>query len=370
MSQLETLGFDAHWSSLFAPHLSLGHSPARVARADRDRFQLLAAPGEAPWPARASGRLRHQALTAADLPAVGDWVAATFPAARDGGEATIHAVLPRRTSFARKVAGRAADAQVAAANVDTVFLVAGLDGDFNPRRIERYLVAAAQSGARAVVVLNKADLVLRVDPAAYAVRLAEVEEVAGGAPVHAVSALAGDGLDALAPWLAPGQTVALLGSSGVGKSTLANALAGADVQATGPTREADSRGRHTTTHRELVALPRGAWLIDTPGMRELGLTGDPAAEDALGAASFGDIAALAARCKFGDCAHAGEPGCAVARALRDGTLDAERHASWQKLGREMRAYAARHDKKIAAEEKARWKAIHVAARNRPAKGRW
>ncbi len=285
----------------------------------------------------------------------------------------MHAVLPRRTCFTRKVAGRTSDAQVAAANVDTVFLVAGLDGDFNPRRIERYLVAAASSGAAAVVVLNKADLVLRANPAQYAVRIAEVEEIAGSAPVHAVSALAGDGLDALAPWLAPGRTVALLGSSGVGKSTLVNALAGAARQDTGPVREADSRGRHTTTHRELVALPGGAWLVDTPGMRELGLVGGAAGgeADALGAASFGDVEALARACRFADCQHAGQPGCAVAAALADGSLDPERHASWRKLGRELRAHAARHDKKIAAEEKAKWKAIHVANRKRPAKGaRW
>jgi ribosome biogenesis GTPase len=372
MSHLDTLGFDARWSSLFSSHAPLGRSPARVVRADRDRLHLVTARGEAPWPARPSGKLRHEAASAADLPAVGDWVAATFPASRDGGDAVVHAVLPRRTCFTRKIAGRVADAQVAAANVDTVFLVAGLDGNFNPRRIERYLVAAAQSGAQPVIVLNKADLVLSRDSAAYAVRVSQVEEIAGGTPVHAVSALVGDGLDTLARWLAPGQTVALLGSSGVGKSTLVNALAGAVRQDTGPVREADSRGRHTTTHRELVALPGGAWLVDTPGMRELGLVGgaDGDAADALAGASFADIEELARACRFTDCKHAGEPGCAIARALGDGTLDEDRYASWRKLAREMRAYAARHDKRVAAEEKAKWKAIHVAVRNRPPKGAW
>jgi len=350
------------WNPYFQQQLEQGPegTPARVGAEHRGRWTRLVLDAPAEW-LEVCGALRRAPAEA--WPAVGDWVVVD-------AQHRIRRVLARRTHLVRQAAGPATAAQVSAANVDVVFVVTSANQDLSPRRIERYLTAIHGGGARPVIVLNKADLVLRVDPAAYAVRLAEVEEVAGGAPVHAVSALAGDGLDALAPWLAPGQTVALLGSSGVGKSTLANALAGADVQATGPTREADSRGRHTTTHRELVALPRGAWLIDTPGMRELGLTGDPAAEDALGAASFGDIVALAARCKFGDCAHAGEPGCAIARALRDGTLDAERHASWQKLGREMRAYAARHDKKIAAEEKARWKAIHVAARNRPAKGRW
>jgi ribosome biogenesis GTPase len=374
-SAYEHAGFDARFATPFASHAALGRVPARVARVDRDRIVLFV-PGAAdtPVPARASGRLRHEAATAADMPAVGDWVAATLPDLPGGGDAVVHAVLPRATCFARKAAGRAADEQVAAANVDTVFLVAGLDGDYNPRRIERYLVAARASGARAVVVLNKADLLLRASPAAYATRLAEVEELACGAPVHAVSALAGDGLEALATYLAPGQTVALLGSSGVGKSTLVNALAGAARQDTGPVREADSRGRHTTTHRELVAIAGGAWLIDTPGMRELGLatvdgTGGEAG-DGLEAA-FDDIEALAGACRFGDCGHVAEPGCAVQTALRDGRLSAERHASWLKLGRELRAFAARHDKRLAAEQKARWKAIHVANRNRPPKGaRW
>jgi ribosome biogenesis GTPase len=380
-SSHEHAGFDARWSQSFAPHIALGRVPARVARVDRDRITLFVAGASAlawadPVPARPSGRLRHEAATAADLPAVGDWVAATLPAAPGAGDAVVHAVLPRRTCFARKAAGRAADAQVAAANVDTVFLVAGLDGDFNPRRIERYLVAAATSGARAVVVLNKADLLLRANPSAYASRLAQVEELAGGAPVHAVSALEGDGLDALADYLTPGQTVALLGSSGVGKSTLVNALAGAARQATGAVREADGRGRHTTTHRELVALACGAWLVDTPGMRELGLAaGEGDGEGGGGGdamdATFGDVEALVRACRFGDCGHAKEPGCAVRAALRDGTLPEERYASWQKLGREMRAYAARHDKRLAAEQKARWKAIHVANKKRPPKGaRW
>ena len=247
----EHAGFDARFAAPFEPHAALGRVPARVARVDRDRIVLFvpgAGAGAAPVPARASGRLRHDAATAADMPAVGDWVAATLPDLPGGGDAVVHAVLPRHTCFARKAAGRAADEQVAAANVDTVFLVAGLDGDYNPRRIERYLVAARASGARAVVVLNKADLLLRASPAAYATRLAEVEELAGGAPVHAVSALAGDGLDALAAYLAPGQTVALLGSSGVGKSTLVNALAGEARQRHGrrcarPTAAAGTRRR-------------------------------------------------------------------------------------------------------------------------------
>jgi len=372
----ECAGFDARWSESFAPHALLGRVPARVARVDRDRITLFVAGAIAstwadPVPARPSGRLRHEAASAADLPAVGDWVAATLPESPGAGDAVVHAVLPRRTCFARKAAGRAADAQVAAANVDTVFLVAGLDGDFNPRRIERYLVAAATSGARAVVVLNKADLLLRANPSAYAARLAEVEELAGDAPVHAVSALEGDGLDGLAGYLAPGQTVALLGSSGVGKSTLVNALAGTARQDTGPVREADSRGRHTTTHRELVALDGGAWLVDTPGMRELGLAAGEGDAEATLEATFDDVESLARRCRFGDCGHAEEPGCAVRAALASGALPEARHASWLKLGRELRAYAARHDKRLAAEQKARWKAVHVANKNRPPKGaRW
>jgi ribosome biogenesis GTPase len=354
---LTELGFTASFADAFAPHASKGLEPARVARMDKGLYHVLTSADGEPLRAEASGRLRHDAREAADYPAVGDWVAIAPP---EGGTTLIHAVLPRATAFTRTAPGRETVEQVVAANVDVAFLVAGLDNDFNLRRLERYLVAARESGARPVIVLNKADV---VPPGTFAVRLAETEEIAGGAPVHALSAIQGAGLEALDPSLAPGSTVALLGMSGVGKSTIVNALLGEERMATGAVREWDQRGRHTTTHRELVRLASGAWMLDTPGMRVLALWGG---EEGV-SSTFDDVSAIAARCRFGDCAHQGEPGCAVAAALRSGELPEERYASWRKLQREARAFAARHDKRLAAKEKARWKAITKSVRDRPTK---
>src|SRR5437899_5867966 len=258
--QLLHLGWNAHWDAAFAPWRAAGLEPARVTvqhnhlyRVECDGGNLLA---------EVAGKLRHAARAASDLPAVGDWVAIT----RTAGRAVIDAVVPRRSKFSRKAPGRATDEQVVAANIDTVFLLAGLDDDYSSRRVERYLAMAWESGATPVVVLNKRDLCGDVPE-----RMAEIGEVAIGVAVHAVSALHADGIDALTPYLRASETVALLGSSGVGKSTLINRLLGAELLATQPVRAHDSRGRHTTTHRELVVLPRGGVLIDTPGMRELQL---------------------------------------------------------------------------------------------------
>jgi ribosome biogenesis GTPase len=352
---LSEMGFTAFFANAFASYQSKGLEPARVARMDRDLYQVLT-PQDS-LRAEVSGRLRHDAREAADFPAVGDWVAIS---PSEGGTTLIQAVLPRATAFTRTAPGRETIEQVVAANVDTAFLVAGLDNDWNLRRLERYLVAARASGARPVIVLNKADV---LSPAVFAVRVAETEEIAGGAPVHALSATRGDGLSELDQYLVPGSTVALLGMSGVGKSTIVNALHGSERMATGAVRDWDNRGRHTTTHRELVRLPSGAWMLDTPGMRVLALWGG----DESVATSFDDLSALAARCRFGDCAHQGEPGCAVAAALASGELPEERYASWRKLEREARAFAARHDKRLAAKEKARWKAITKSVRDRPTK---
>ena len=349
------LGWNARWEAVFVDHKVLGLEPMRVAREDRDRYTLLGEAGAISG--TLAGRLRHEARTRMELPAVGDWVAARrFPES-----ATIVAVLPRVSAFVRKVAGQATDEQVVAANIDTAFLVSGLDGDLNLRRIERHLAAAWESGAQPVVVLNKTDLVHDL-----AARVAEVEAIAPGTPVVPLSALVGEGLGALAGWLGEGATVALIGSSGVGKSTLANALLGEERQATATVREADSRGRHTTTHRELVPLPQGALLLDTPGMRELQLWGDH--EGLEGA--FPDVAVLAGQCRFRDCSHASEPGCAVRAALADGTLDAERFASWTKLQRELRWLASRQDARLRAEETAKWKAIHQSMKDHPKASRW
>jgi ribosome biogenesis GTPase len=273
----------------------------------------------------------------------------------------IVAVLPRSSVFVRKVAGETTVEQIVAANVDTLFLVSGLDGDFNPRRIERYLTAAWESGAEPVVVLNKADVASDLESS-----IEEVRNVAIGVPIAAVSALERAGLEALEPWLAPGRTVALIGSSGTGKSTLINALLGEERQATGAVREDDSRGRHTTTHRELVPLPGGALLLDTPGMRELQLWGDPSSVDG----AFADVAAVAERCRFRDCTHGNEPGCAVLEEVTTGALSMERLESWRKLQRELRWLAGRNDARLRAEEQARWKAISKSMKHHPKADRW
>ena len=354
---LERLGWDRVREDAFTGYLDQGLVPARVAREDRGRYLLL--DGRRERPAVVSGRLRHASAARAALPAVGDWVAARVGGA---GAAQIAAVLPRTSAFTRKAAGGTTEEQVIAANVDTVFLVSGLDHDFNPRRIERYLAAAWESGATPVVLLNKADLAAGL----LELRLAEAGAAAPGVPVLAVSALRGEGLDALAPWLAPGRTVALLGSSGAGKSTLVNALLGEARQATGPVRADDSRGRHVTTRRELVPLPGGALLLDTPGLRELQLWGD---DEGL-AGAFPDLEALAADCRFRDCAHADEPGCAVRAAVEEGRIDAGRLESWHKLRRELRHLAARRDARARAEEEAKWKAISKAIKRHPKADRW
>jgi ribosome biogenesis GTPase len=345
---LESLGWNEHWAKAFELHAGQGREPGRISGQDRERYGVLAANEESA--AEVAGRFRHEASAASDFPAVGDWVALK-PREHDGPR-TIVAVLPRRTSFTRKQAGRETEAQVVAANVDTAFVVAGLDADFNPRRIERYLATAWDGGTTPVVVLSKADLADDLEA-----RIADVEAVAPGVSVVVVCAAESRGLEALGRWLRAGDTVALLGSSGVGKSTLANALLGAERQATGAVRP-DSRGRHTTTRRELLALPGGGLLIDTPGIRELQLWAD---EDAL-APSFPEIAELAARCRFRDCGHRSEPGCAVRAAERDGTLPADRLASWRKLQRELAWLAAKQDRRLRAAQESRWRSITLAHR--------
>jgi ribosome biogenesis GTPase / thiamine phosphate phosphatase len=348
---LTELGWTDRQQDAFAPHAAAGLRPARVAIAYGATFRVYLEHDETL--ADVAGRLRHNARSRRDLPAVGDWVAIRWPSSRRE-RATIQAILPRASLFSRKVAGAETVEQIVAANVDTAFLVAGLDNEFNLRRLERYLAMTWESGARPVIVLNKTDL------AGEAVhdRVREVEGIARGVPVHALSSKRGEGVEALQPYLGPGQTVALLGSSGVGKSTLINRLLGAERQRTREVREKDHRGRHTTTHRELVPLPGGALLIDTPGMRELQLwSSDEGMQE-----TFDDITTLAPGCFFANCRHDSEPRCAVKQAVADGQLPADRLESYLKLERELDHLSDRQDALALQESKRKNKVIHRAAR--------
>ncbi len=349
MNHLQSLGWSAFFQAQLETLQTRDLRPARVAVAYQNRYRLLGidAGGEVEesW-GELAGRLRELPTRETDpelaRPAVGDWVL------HDRG--LIYHVLARKSRFVRKAAGKRTDVQVVAANLDTVLAVSSPNRDFSPRRMERYLAAIWDSGARPVLVLNKADLC--PDPAAF---VEQLEAVAIGVDVLAVSALHGTGLEALRSYVGPGQTVAVVGSSGVGKSTLINALLGRAAQRTTEVREGDDKGRHTTTHRELVLLDGGGLLLDTPGMRELGLWD---AEEGVRAA-FQDIEALAVQCRFRDCAHQGEPGCAVIAEVAP-----ERVQSYRKLLREQAHQAERRDEARQAQTKQRWKHVHVAMRQR------
>jgi ribosome biogenesis GTPase len=340
---LNELGWDAGWAATLEQLEHDNLIPARVAAQHRGAYVVWTADGE--LRARAAGRLFYEHEVGAPVPAVGDWVGVC--------ETTITTILPRRGAFVRKRAGLGSDEQVLAANVDTAFLLAGLDDDFSLRRLERYVTTAWESGAEPVIVLTKADLCDDVEDA-----LLQVESVAIGVPVYPISNVTGVGIEELETRLQPGRTSVLLGSSGVGKSTLLNRLAGSELMLTKEV-AADGTGRHTTTHRELVRLPGGALVIDTPGLRELQFW-----EGDLNAA-FEDIELLAADCRFRDCAHAREPGCAVLAAVDNGTLSLDRLRSWRKLQRELEAIAARTDHRLRVARKKRWKQIAAHTRQRP-----
>ena len=326
---LNDLGWDDGFAASLEPYDNC--IPGRVSAQHRGEYDVLTRVGE--QRARVTGKLRHEAASGADLPAVGDWVALR--------EQSIQGVLPRRSAFQRKVNLGAAEAQVLAANLDSIFVVSGLDADFSARRLERYLTLAWESGATPVVVLTKADLC--DDPQAL---LLDAEQVAVGVPVHLVSNLTGEGHDELGPYLRPAKTIALLGSSGVGKSSLANGLLGQEAQATKALAE-DGTGRHTTTARQLLRLPGGALLVDTPGLREVQLW---EADDGIQEA-FADVDELAAGCRFNDCAHMREPGCAVQEAIEDGRLPLERLQSYRVLQRELARLARKQDARLRSEER-------------------
>jgi ribosome biogenesis GTPase len=363
-SRLERLGWNADVARQFEQHAA-GLAPGRVSVQHRGAWIVATEHGDDL--VEVTGRLRHEAGPG-ELPVVGDWVGLTEPgtpaqparppsasASRRLSDGLIDAVLPRSSKFSRKTAWTEVAEQVLVANVDVAFLVMGLDArDFSVRRLERYLTTAWEGGTTPVIVLNKADLATDLGA-----QVAATESIAFGVPVHALSAETGEGVDELRPHLAGGRTAALLGSSGVGKSTIINRLLGDERFRTGDLRS-DGRGRHTTSHRELVELPGGGVIIDTPGLRELQLW---ETDDGLDHA-FADVAELVGQCRFSDCAHRTEPGCAVKAALRDGSLPRERWESYLKLQRELAHLERKLDPRLRSEQRKRWAAISKAHRQR------
>jgi len=349
-NNLIVFGWNSHFENLFAEHDRTKFHPGRVVLEHKGIYQLQTGFGEIP--ATVSGKLRYDSSDREDLPAVGDWVVAQIRPAENA--ATIHAVLPRQSKFARRAPYREYQ-QIVGANIDVLFLVTSLNNDFNLRRLERYLLVTWESGARPVILLSKSDLCDDVEN-----KLAEVESIAVGVPIHAVSVVDNVGLDELDQYLRPGQTVALMGSSGVGKSTLINWLVGHELQRVQEIRGSDDRGKHTTTNRQLVLLPQGGLVLDTPGMRELQLWNSG---DGVGK-TFEDIESLAEQCRFSDCKHGGEPGCAVMAALQDGALDEGRYQNYEKLRKELRHAELRQDRNAQRVEKDKWKKLTRLAKDR------
>lgn len=320
---LENLGWDPYFETNFRSYLDQGYTAGRVAAQYKNAYRLYTEHGE--LTGEVSGNMRYKAAGYNDFPAIGDWV--IISARPHEKKATIHGFLPRKSKFSRKMAGQLTEEQIVAANVDTVFLVTSLNNNFNLRRIERYLITAWESGANPVIILSKADICDDIED-----MVRSVEAIAPGVPIHVISSVMMQGLDVLKQYLGEGQTVALIGSSGVGKSTLVNELSGSKTQEVREVREHDDHGMHTTTYRELIILPAGGLIIDTPGMRELQLwdVSEGMSE------TFEDIEAFASQCRFGDCRHEKEPFCAVKQAEKDGIIPKGRLDSYKKLQKELR----------------------------------
>lgn len=337
MLNLVDYGWTEFWSERFTTYLDQGFIPGRILFQSHGICRVATEQGE--LEAKASGRLRHKAGSTAALPLVGDWVALRSRGSARG--TAIVGILPRRSKLSRKTAGQRTVEQAVVANIDRVLLMMGLDENFSLRRMERLLVMAWEGDVEPLVLLNKADLC-----ADAAARCLEVEAIAPGVPVLVLSVLDEQGLAALRPYLEPRTTLALMGSSGVGKSSLINLLTGGQVAATGEVREFDGRGRHTTTHREMLRLPGGSLLIDNPGVRELAVWGtEEGLED-----TFSEIHALAEDCRFRDCSHADEPGCRVLQELESGGLAADRLQSFLTLQEELRSLKQRRDPQARREQ--------------------
>jgi ribosome biogenesis GTPase len=341
--RLVRYGWHDFFAANFHEYSDRGMSAGRVSLEYSRFYRVYTAVGEIS--AEIAGRLKHEADSRADLPAVGDWVALRVIEGEEKG--LIQAVLPRRTQLRRKTKGKRTDEQIIGANIDTIFIVTSLNQDFSLRRIERYFAVACESGARPVIVLNKSDLCTDVE-----MKVSDTREISFGTPIHAISAIRGDGLRELQQYFGEGKTIALIGSSGVGKSTLINRLIGEDRLEVNEIREHDDQGKHTTRHRELILLPGGGLMLDTPGMRELQLW------DAEGVETvFEDVDTIASRCHFNNCRHQTEPGCEVKVALKEGTLDPGHFENYLKLQRELAYLARRKDAFAERSERNRWKKL-------------